>query len=294
MIEPDATLVRHLIAAQFPRWAGLPVEPVVPGGCDHRTFRLGAEMSVRLPSAMRYAQQVGKEHVWLPRLAPHLPLAIPEPLALGVPGEGFPWPWAVYRWIEGEPLPGARADDRRLAPELAAFLLALQRIDARTGPAAGAHNFHRGGALKVYDAETRRAIAVLGQAVDAEAATAVWEWASASRWQGPPVWVHGDIAEGNLLVRRGRLCAVIDFGGCAVGDPASDLVIAWTRFEGEARQIFRHAMGLVPGTWDRACGWALWKALIAVAYPDGRPTGIVVQAQRTLAAVLSDADAPRT
>ena len=226
-MEIDSELVRNLIGQQFPQWVHLPIRPVEPGGWDNRTFRLGNDMSVRLPSAERYVAQVEKEHRWLPVIAPHLPLPVPVPLARGVPAEGYPWPWSVYRWLEGEPASdGHIADLDRFARSLADFLNALYRIDASGGPAAGAHNFHRGGTLAVYDAETRAALTALADRIDVVNADKVWRDALASEWRMPPVWVHGDVAIGNLLVRNGELCGVIDFGSMAVGDPACDLVIS--------------------------------------------------------------------
>ncbi|MGO4665397.1 aminoglycoside phosphotransferase family protein [Bosea sp. 2RAB26] len=264
-----AGLVRRLIAAQFPAWADLPIEPIEPGGWDNRTFRLGDQMSVRLPSAAAYAPQVEKEHRWLPKLTPHLPLPIPVPIALGAPAEAYPWPWSVYRWLDGEPAAtNPIADLTHLAHSLADFLVALQRIDATGGPAAGQHNFHRGGSLAVYDAETRSALSALGCRTDIAAAESVWAAALGSQWRGAPVWVHGDIALGNLLMRNGKLVAVIDFGSSGVGDPACDLTIAWTEFTGASRDMFRAALSLDDDTWARARGWALWKALITVAGHD--------------------------
>ncbi len=265
-VQIDADLVSRLITAQFPHWADLPIRPVDAQGRDNRTFRLGEHMAVRLPSAGPYAAQVEKEQAWLPRLAPRLPLPIPMPLALGAPGETYPWPWSVYRWLEGETASAAAiADLPHFAEDLVAFLLALQQIEAAEGPAAGAHSFWRGGPLATYAAETRQAIAALGHRIDGAGATRVWEGALAAEWRGPPVWFHGDIAAGNLLTREGRLAAVIDFGCCGVGDPACDLAIAWTFFEGESRAAFRAALSLDDGAWRRARGWALWKALITLA-----------------------------
>ena len=262
----DDTLVSRLIAAQFPQWSELPIRPVSPSGWDNRTFRLGDAMLVRLPSGEHYAGQVAREQHWLPGLAPSLPLAIPTPVALGQPAAGYPWNWSVYRWLEGEAASsGSVADLTELASSLGRFLSALQRIDATGGPAPGLHNFHRGGALGIYDRQTRQAIAALKGKIDGDAATAVWEAALASIWQGPPVWVHGDISAGNLLVQAGRLSAVIDFGQLGVGDPACDLVIAWTYFEGPSRQAFRDALPLDAETWARGRGWALWKATIVAS-----------------------------
>ena len=258
-----AALVVALVEEQFPQWAGLAVTPVALDGWDNTTFRLGADMSVRLPSADAYAAQVEKEHQWLPVLARVLPLPIPEPLGLGAPGCGFPRPWSVYRWLEGEYATVDRvADLRTFASSVGDVLAALYRVDPSGGPPPGPHNFFRGGSLSVHDRETRDAIVSLAGVIDGDAATAVWEAALDARWRGPDVWVHGDVAASNLLVVDGRLGAVIDFGCSAVGDPACDLTIAWTFFDRESRETFRSRLDLDEGTWARARGWALWKALI--------------------------------
>ncbi|MER9639651.1 aminoglycoside phosphotransferase family protein [Mesorhizobium sp. M0239] len=262
----DIALVSRLIAAQFPKWKDLAIRPVASGGWDNRNFHLGDEMTVRLPSAGAYSLQVEKEHRWLPRLAPLLPLPIPVPLAMGVAAEDYPWHWSVYRWIEGETAERERiASLPQFATDLAAFLVTLQRIDATGGPAPGQHNFFRGGALSVYDGEARQAIAALDGKIDTDAASAVWEAALAAQWHGAPVWFHGDVSWGNLLVRQGRLSAVIDFGTSGVGDPACDLAIAWTLLEGKSREAFRAGLPADGAMWARGRGWTLWKALITVA-----------------------------
>lgn len=280
--------MRRLVAAQFPQWAELPIAPVELGGWDNWTFRLGDGMSVRLPSAERYAAQVMKEQLWLPRLAPHLPLPIPTPLAMGVPGAGFLWSWSVYGWIEGEPANLGRIDDAvALARSLASFLTALQRIDASGAPEPGPHSFFRGGSLRVYDEQTRDAIAGLGGRIDGEACAAVWRAALKATRRDPPVWVHGDVAASNLLVRDGRLTAVIDFGCSSAGDPACDLAIGWTLFSGESRAAFRDGLALDDGAWARGRGWAIWKALITLAGPDVEASR-GAEAERVIAAVLAE------
>lgn len=213
-------------------------------------------MTVRLPSAAAYALQVEKEQRWLPELAPLLPLPIPVPLAMGKPAEYYPWHWSVYRWLPDKTatIEGI-ADLRRFATALAEFLVALHRIDATGGPAAGPHNFYRGGPLATYDAETRQAITALNGRIDTGAVTEVWEAALAARWHSAPVWIHGDISAGNLLVERGLLSAVIDFGCSGVGDPACDLSIAWTFFRRESRKAFRATLPLDAATWARGRGW---------------------------------------
>jgi aminoglycoside phosphotransferase (APT) family kinase protein len=214
--EITADVAARLVAAQFPQWAGLPVTPVTLDGWDNTTFRLGDELSIRLPSAGSCVPQVAKEHRWLPFLARHLPLPIPEPVAMGRPGEGFPRPWSVYRWLAGEPASTGRVDDLTgFAAGLTGFLAALQAIDASDGPPAGTHNFFRGGPLAAFDEQTRQLIRLTADDIDARAAASVWDTALASTWEQAPVWVHGDVTASNLLVADGALHAVIDFGGAA-------------------------------------------------------------------------------
>jgi aminoglycoside phosphotransferase (APT) family kinase protein len=240
---------------------------------------------VRMPSAERYVLQVEKEQHWLPMLSPLLPLPIPVPLARGAPDREYPWPWSVYRWISGETASQQRvADLTRFAVELAQFLTALQRIEVIGGPPPGPHNFFRGGALAPYDEETRRAIAMLAQELDTAAVTRIWDAALSTTWSRAPVWVHGDVAAGNLLVDKGQLSAVIDFGSCGVGDPACDLTIAWGLLDGESRHAFRAALPLDSATWARARGWALWKALTTwLAHPLE-----ALHARRIIGEVLAD------
>lgn len=285
----ETSLVARLVATQFPQWAALPVRPVEPGGWDNRTFHLGEDKLVRLPSALRYVAQVEKEQLWLPRLAPRLPLPIPTPLGLGAPSEDYPWPWSIFGWLDGETAAvRSVADLRRFAMDLGAFLTALQSADATGGPSAGPHSFHRGGSLAIYDDETRRAVAALADRIDSAAVLAVWDAALAATCDGPPVWVHGDIAPGNLLVEHGRLSAVIDFGCAAVGDPACDLAIAWTFFQGESREAFRAALPLDTATWRRGRGWTLWKALIVwAALPGANPMGAEAS-QRIIEDLVAD------
>jgi aminoglycoside phosphotransferase (APT) family kinase protein len=265
-------LVDSLIRSQFPQWSDRVLVPVEPGGWDNRTFRLGDDLLVRLPSRSIYAAQIAKEQRWLPVLAAKLPLPIPTPIAMGKPGNGYPWPWSVYRWLQGSSASSAQGIDMdSFARELAQFLRALQSIDPAGAPIAGEHNFFRGGSLGTYDPETRAAIATLSGRIDSSRATGIWEAALASEWQRQSVWVHGDVAASNLLVHNGRLAAVIDFGSCAIGDPACDLTIAWTFFRGSARTTFRDAMALDEATWQRARAWALWKALIVACGKTGTP-----------------------
>lgn len=285
----DAPLVRRLIADQFPEWAGLPVSRVDQDGWDNRTFRLGDRMKVRMPTGAWYALQIEKEHRWLPMLAPVLPVRVPRPLAMGAPGAAYPWPWSVYEWLDGETADRAWiASLPRFAGAVARFVAALRMADAAGGPPPGKHNFFRGGPVSVYGDETRTALDALAGRIDTEAAAGVWDAALRAEWRGPPVWFHGDVASGNLLVEGGSLFAVIDFGTSGVGDPACDLVIAWTMFEGESRTAFRAALPADDAEWARARGWALWKALITLArHIDSDPVE-AVKARRVLEEVVAD------
>lgn len=267
-----AELAARLVAEQFPQWADLPIVAAAHNGWDNTTFRLGDDLSIRLPSGPGYAPQVEKEHRWLPELAPHLPLPIPTPAALGRPGCGYPLPWSIYWWIDGEPANLAAIPDMTaFARDLAAFLSALYAIDAAGGPGSGQHSASRGGPLTVWDAWTRQAIGQLAGEIDAPAVMRLWDTAVASRWEQTPVWVHGDVIGSNLLATDGKLSAVIDFGCSAVGDPACDLAAAWMFFDGEARVAFREGLAFDADTWTRGRGWALWKALVTLAGEQDEP-----------------------
>jgi aminoglycoside phosphotransferase (APT) family kinase protein len=258
-------------------------------GWDNRSFRLGPELTVRLPSGDWYAEQVDKEQRWLPVLGPRLPLPIPEPVARGEPDAGYPYHWSVYRWLEGEPAATARVDDRdAFATALARFLRALRGIDATDGPPPGRHNFFRGGPLATYEAEALEALDTLDDEVPRAAIEPVWEDAMRTTWDHDPVWVHGDVAAGNLLARDGRLAAVIDFGSSGVGDPACDCVIAWTFLEGVSRDRFRAELGVDAATWSRGRGWALWKAMITLPGHLERGAPEAALARRDIERVLAD------
>jgi aminoglycoside phosphotransferase (APT) family kinase protein len=288
-VNTDAALARRLLVAQCPQWADLPITPVPSAGTDNTLYRLGDDLAVRLPRIYWAEGQADKEREWLPRLAPLLPLRVPAPLFRGEPGAGYPYPWAVYRWLDGANAAQAPpADTTRAAVELAQFLIALQSIDTTGGPPATEYGL-RGAPLAGRNAATRQAIAALEGVIDADAATAVWDAAlRAGDWDRPPVWFHGDLLPGNLLVSRGGLSAVIDWGGLGVGDPACDLVIAWALFSGASREAFRAALGVDEATWARGRGHALSQAAIFIPYyRQTNPVGVAYH-RRTLDAVLAE------
>ncbi len=289
-VATDAGLVRRLIAAQFPRWADLPIRPVPSAGTDNALYRLGDDLVVRMPRISWATGQIEKERRWLPMLAPHLPLAIPTQMAVGEPAEGFPWGWSVYGWLDGENATLDRlADPDQAARDLAQFIRALQAIDASGGPQPTPGTSGRGVPLAARDEETRTAIAACEGLIDTGAALAAWESALAAPvWQGPPVWLHGDLQSGNLLAVDGRLTAVIDFGAMSTGDPACDLMVAWNLLTAGSRETFRHAIAVDEATWARGRGWGLSPALIALPYYRRTNPGLSAIARHAIAEVLAD------
>jgi aminoglycoside phosphotransferase (APT) family kinase protein len=282
----DALLVQRLIARQFPLWAELPIRPVAMDGWDNWTFHLGDRMKVRLPSAEGYAEQAKKESCWLPLLAPDLPVDVPVPIAVGEPDADFPWMWSVYQWIEGEPVTH-EVDKLALAEDVAGFLNALRVIDPTGGPPPGQHSFARGAdPMEAYGNDARRFVDALDGKIDARTAHAVLDAAAGSKVVAP-VWVHGDVAVGNLLARDGKLSAVIDFGSAAVGDPSCDLAFTWVFLDGESRRVFRRLVGVDEATWERGRAWALWKAALLAS------TGQLVHPEEhspleVIAAIIAD------
>jgi len=285
-VPTSAELVRRLVRAQFPEWAELPVERVASFGTDHALYRLGGGLVVRLPRREVNERSLLSERRWLPLLAPHLPLAVPLPLAHGQPGHGYPFEWSVYRWLEGMPAEHEPiADPEQAADDLAAFIIALQRIDPTGGPTPGPQNAFRGVALERFDERTRASIAELR--VDA---TALWEHAlAAPPWDRAPVWHHGDLDVRNLLVTEGRLSGVIDFGCLGVGDPACDIAVAWKVLPADCRDRFREKLAVGDATWTRARGWVLSQAVNALTYYTLETNRmLVLEARRWLAEVTTE------
>lgn len=277
----------ELVAAQFPGWAGLPLARVDSWGTDNTIYRLGADLVVRLPRSAETARFVLVEREWLPRLAPELPLRVPEVCGTGEPGAGFPYPWAVYRWLDGTDLAGrVGVELPEVAVALGGFLAALWRVDPAGGPRS-----RRAEPVSVRDdAEVRDDIRQLAAAgwVDAAAATAVSEAGLAVPWTGEPAWIHGDLLPGNLLASGDRLTAVIDFGLMGVGDPAGDLLPAWTLLNPRDRAAFRDAAGADDATWIRGRAWALKTGLGAVrVYHDSNPA-LAVPGRHALARTTAD------
>ncbi|MDQ2984342.1 MAG: aminoglycoside phosphotransferase family protein [Actinomycetota bacterium] len=286
-IDTDAALVRRLLAGQFPHWADLAIDQVESYGTDHDIYRLGDHLAARLPRIDWATHQAAKEAEWLPKLGPHLPLAVSVQLAIGQPAEGYPYEWSVYKWLPGENANATIDDLDQAAVDLAAFVNALRQVDA-----TGAHPRpprSRGAPLAELDEQVRQSIAQLGDRIDGDATLLSWEESlDASAWAGEEVWVHGDLLPVNLLVVDGRLSGVIDFGCLNVGDPACDLQPAWNVFAGDSRTRYRAELKVDDASWLRGRGWALCQAVVALPYYWNTNPGMIRQASQALAQVLAD------
>lgn len=283
--DTDPELVRRLLRGQFPQWAGLPVTRLASGGTVNAIYRLGTGLTVRLPLLKDGSDTVEREARWLPRLAPLLPVPVPEVVALGEPAEGYPWRWAVHRWLAGDVLVEGTAADI-LARDLAAFVTAMRGVGLDDGPPA-----YRSGPLRRADAETRAAIEALrrtDEPFDADALLAAWEQAlTTPDWTGAPCWTHSDLMPGNLLGADGRLTGVLDFGTAGVGDPAIDLIPAWNLFTPTARRTFRDGVDVDDATWERGRGWALSMAVVQLPYYRHTNPVISANARHVIGQVLA-------
>jgi aminoglycoside phosphotransferase (APT) family kinase protein len=284
-VSISESLVHQLLTAQFPQWADRPISPVSSAGVQHTLYRLGEDMVVRLPNAKDAVGQAGKEFQWLPTMAAQLPLAIPVPLAMGRPAGGYPWPWSIYRWFEGETGTFERiTNPRQAAADLGKFISALQQIDPAGGPLS-----ERGVSLTERDPYTRMAISSLRGLIDADAATEAWEASlMAPAWEAAPVWTHGDLFPSNLLVKNGRLAAVIDFGDLGLSDPACDMLGAWSYLPTDVHEDFRAELSVSDATWTRGRGWALSIALIALFHFQTANSQLANVATRVIHEVLAD------
>lgn len=288
-IPCHAGLVQRLLAAECPSWARLPVTPVHSTGTDHHVYRLGEALCVRVPMRPSAAPQLASEAQWLDRIARALPVAVPDVVHVGAPGPLLPWPWSVRRWVPGSAIAeAADLTDPRLAEELGAIIQSLRDVDPAGIPAPGPHNFGRGCPLAQRDGVTRAALAQLPPELDPAPLLAVWEQAlTAPAHAGPGVVVHGDINRGNLVLdQTGRIAGLLDWGGMAAGDPAVDLMAAWTVLDGPGRAALVRQLRPGEAIWRRARGWALSVAALQWPYYRTSNPALADRAQMVLRAVL--------
>jgi len=283
-VETDAELVRRLLRAQHPQWADLPIQRVPSAGTDNAMYRLGDDLVARLPRIDWAVENVAKERRWLPYLAARLPLAVPEPVADGQPTDEFPYPWGVARWLPGELATLDRLDDPvQAARDLAGFVRALRAVDPTDGP-----RHHRGASLARGDRLVRDGITTAADAVDADALLQVWEEAiAAPEHDGPATWFHGDLSYLNILATGGHVSGIIDWGTCGVGDPAIDLIVAWSLLPPGARDVYREELGVSDAEWARGRGWVVTGVFGIPYYRYTNPV-LVAEKLHAIEAVLSE------
>ena len=287
-IQIDEALVRTLLHAQHPELATLTIVEVGEGW-DNKVFRLGHDLAVRLPRRESTALLIEHEQRWLPEMAARLPLPIPAPVRVGRAGAGYPWPWSVVRWFPGHTALAVPPDDLRpVATALGQFLGALHQ----PAPPDAPHNPARSIPL---DARTKRLhehLDQLGDTLNRERVLAVWDRLVVTpRWPGPPMWIHGDVHPGNLVLHDGTLTAVLDFGDLASGDPATDFAVIWMLLPPEHRGALFSAAGRSrenpadEQVWRRARGWALAMGVAVLAH-GGEDDPLAALARRTIEAAL--------
>lgn len=284
--EVTPELVRRLLREQMPQWAGLQLSDKPLRGTDNALYRLGDDMVARFPRIHWAVDAIPKEFEWLPRLAERLPLEIPVPLALGEPGAGYPWPWSVYSWLDGDDLVAQGEIDRdAFLDDVVQFIQALRSVEI-----AGSPSGRSGFPLRKADRSVQDAIARLPGRYDREPILHVWRAAlEVPEWSGLPVWVHADLDGRNLLARDGRLSAVIDWGSSGLGDPAFDASSAWKLFGSRARAEFKSQLELDQDTWERGRGLALALAVMALSYyTEANNLALLQESDRVVSAILGD------
>jgi aminoglycoside phosphotransferase (APT) family kinase protein len=291
-VEVSADLVRRLLADQHPDLSRLPVE-FLANGWDNELYRVGDGLVARLPRRALGAQIIKNEQRWLPGLAPRLPLPIPYPERTGAPGCGYPWSWSVVPYLPGVPAAASSFDPAAAAAAVGGFLGALHVPAPADAPA----NPFRGVPLAERASTFAANLALLTGQVDRDAVLRAWVAAlTAPGYDGPPVWLHGDLHPANILVNDGQVSGVIDFGDITAGDPASDLSVAWMLLPPDCHATFWSAYQAAGGRCDgragdglraRAGGWALNLAVVFLANSEDNPVLRQV-GRRTLSAVLEN------
>lgn len=283
--DVDEGTAARLVRMQFPRFAEYEIYPVIEQGWDNRVFRVGTGYLARFPTAKRYESQIERTFSSMRRISKHFDFSVPELVGIGSSDGPYPFRWAITSWIEGIPIDTqSGAIDPCLASQVGEFLAKLHLLDASDGPQPGRDNFHRGGSLRTYEVEARLALQQLSLDGLGKTLERALESDPSSRH-----WVHGDVSPGNLLVRNQHLVGVIDWGLCAVGDPACDVAFGWTFLKGKARDAFLESVSVDEACLERARGWALWKAAILASGLSDGPQSQRDRATLVLAELAADA-----
>lgn len=287
-------LAQSLIDGQFPVWSHLPLKKIDSAGTDNSIYRLGEELAVRFPVSASAAQQVAKEHIWLPKLI-SFAVAIPIVIGAGRPMNEFPFPWSVMTWIEGKDATAdVIVDWLKTAEDLGQFIREFRSQNPSGAPLAGKHNAFRGTALGNLDQIARNAIDALRYMFDHSLLLDIWEQAlGVEPWAGAPQWIHGDIHAANIIVKNGNIAGIIDLGLMGVGDPACDLAPAWSFLPSHVRDVFREAADVDGPTWLRGKGWGLYIGVIALSYYRGRNPTLSGIAETAIRAVIEDGEQGR-
>lgn len=286
-INPDNDLVAVLIEQQFPKWKKLPLLKIKHDGTDHAIFRLGDHMCVRLPRIESSAKFLLQEQHILKSLKPHLPCKIPSPIVIGKPCAHFPYSWAIMDWIEGHTAFNHPPKNlEQCADTLANIILSLQKIETADAPYS-----QRGGILRMRDQYVWSSLDALKHRPDHEQLCNLWnELTKTPPWDETPCWIHGDLLPGNILLQGDHIAAIIDFGLAGIGDPACDLLPAWSLLDKPSRSIFRERLKTDKDSWNRGKGWALSQAIIILPYYEHTNPELVSIANRMIDALMAEID----
>lgn len=283
-VDIHADAVAQLLQAQFPQYAGLPIRRVASTGTVNAIYRLGDDLCIRLPRLAWAEEALQREWHVLPLVAKHVTCSVPHVVGTGKPGAGYPFSWAIYNWLPGHIYDASLISEDETAAALAQFILQLRTIPLpNDAPKAGREP------LRALDETTVTALAACLGDIDSEKALAVWHrLLDVKPWDGAPVWIHADLLKPNLLVDGGRLCAVIDFGSAGVGDPAFDVIPAWTVLTAKTRPVFRLRLAVDEDTWLRAKAYALHQAALIIPYYRTSNPAFAAQARQTVCNILLD------
>ncbi|MDR0525415.1 MAG: aminoglycoside phosphotransferase family protein [Spirochaetaceae bacterium] len=285
-IEISGATVTALLLEQFPQYADLPLREYTATGTVNAIFRLGDSYYIRLPILKTFEAGLLKEYALLPYLSKHISIPIPKPMHLGRPNTIYPSHWAIYTWIDGDT---AGADSSpAIVSALAGFINELHSLKIpETAPKAGRKP------LADLNAVTLSALEESKNEISYKRTVSLWErLRETPAWDNKPVWIHGDLLKPNILIKADRLAGIVDFGSAGIGDPAFDIIPAWTIFDSDRRRLFQEAVNVCPAVWNRACAYALHQAALIIPYYRKTNKPFAEQAIQTIREILLDYPEP--